>query len=64
VDRFLRLRAKCDQIIEKCFQGDKHCQKKMKEAFEETINKDTRGTNLCCRVDTYCLMNGVYWNLV
>jgi cullin 3 len=41
----LQLRNKCDVIIEKCFAGDKMCQRKMKESFEEAINKDTRGAS-------------------
>ena len=42
VQQVLDLKTKFDCIVAKCFRGEKRAQKKLKEAFDEFLNKDNR----------------------
>jgi len=42
VRKLLEMRDQYDEIVENAFQGEKASQKRLKEAFEEFINADTR----------------------
>ena len=42
VQQLLDLKAKYDDIVDNCFKGEKRSLKRLKEAFEDFVNKDTR----------------------
>lgn len=42
VRQVLALKDKVDVVIRESFRGEKRCQKRLKEAFEEFVNKDNR----------------------
>lgn len=52
VQQILDLKEKFDSIVQDAFSGDKKSQKKLKDAFEEFINKDSRAaSHLAAYVD-------------
>eukprot|EP01041_Mallomonas_annulata_P007028 gene7028-14297_t len=42
VKQLLDLKSKSDKIVNECFRSEKTCQKKLKDAFEDFLNRDTK----------------------
>jgi len=45
IKEVLALEWKMEEILQKCFRGEKKSEKKIQDAFDEFLNKDTRGAS-------------------